>query len=98
MNKQKVWYELRSFIMTFLAAFVVDGYTQITNLISGDFSRAAWTALLIAALKVAFKIIQTYLIPSVPTSLNSEITAPDGTVMKGTLGQPKEKTLKKKQQ
>lgn len=72
-TKQRIYYELRSFLMTFLAAFLVDASTQINTILGGDFSKAAWLALTIAAAKVLLKVLSTILIPSVPTSLNSNI-------------------------
>lgn len=73
MNKQKIYYEFRSFIMTFLAAFVMDASVQINTILSGDLSRAAWLGLGTAALKVLLKLLSTLLAPSIPTSLNSDI-------------------------
>lgn len=76
-DKKKLYYELRSFAMTFLATFVVDASSQINAILSGDYSRAAFLALVTAVLRVLLKVASTFITPSVPTSLNSNLVPTD---------------------
>ena len=70
---EKFKYEIRSFLTTFLAAFLIDCAVQINTVLSGDLSRPALLGVLTGALKTLFKIVSTLLIPKVPTSLNSTL-------------------------
>jgi len=64
-QKEKISYELQSFLTTFLSVFLIDGSMQIMALYNGDLSETALLALLTAALRSAIKALIQTLFPSI---------------------------------
>lgn len=63
----KVQYEIRSFLHTWLAVMVVDGGLELMRVYNGDISTAALTALLMASVRSIVKAIFQLTIPQVFT-------------------------------
>jgi len=61
--KPKVVAELKSVFITFLSVFAVEAFAQLTAIYNGDFSKAAWVALCMAALRALVKAIMQILFP-----------------------------------
>jgi hypothetical protein len=64
-QKEKISYELQSFLTTFLSVFLIDGSMQLMALYNGDLSETAFLALLTAALRSAIKALIQILFPSI---------------------------------
>lgn len=63
--EQKKWlqYEIRSFILTFGAFFIVEAGSPLMALYNGDYSEAVWMALLAAVVRSSGKAFLTLLFP-----------------------------------
>lgn len=64
-QKEKISYELQSFLTTFLSVFLIDGSMQLMALYNGDLSETAFLALLTAVLRSAIKALIQILFPSI---------------------------------
>ena len=62
--KEKLIYELKSFVTTFLSVFAVEAFIQLTQIYNGDWTMAVLHALGLAAARSLVKAILQMVYPS----------------------------------
>lgn len=63
--KDKLISELKSFAMTFITIFSVEGYLQLISIYQGDWSITVWQAVGFACLRSAIKAMLQIMFPKI---------------------------------